>query len=293
MNATLRRSTAAGSLYFALLAFAPAYLYAADALTAEQKEQFLLHANQVGAVKTAKKGVTETSQITLSDGKITHDASVQTIDEYRPGIWLNETNFKDSYKFYVAAWKVARLLGIGDMVPPSVARGFQGKSASYTWWIDDVQFDEQDRQAKKIKPPDQNAWNKEYDVANVFEQLVCNVDFNQTNILIDKQWRLWMIDHGRSFRQQKTLKDPGVLTQVDRNLLAKMKTLDKESLKKEIGAYAIPAEIDGLLARRDVLVKFFETKGECAVRSAQERLVAGAWGGHSCLQPAFSRLAEG
>ena len=278
MTKTVRRFAAAASLYLALLAFAPAYLGAADALTPEQKEQFLLHAKQVGDPKPAKKGVTYTSQVTLSDGKITHDASVQTIDEYRSGIWLNETNFKDTYKFYVAAWRVARLLGIGDMVPPSVVRGFQGKSASYTWWIEDVQFDEQDRQAKKkIKPPDQNAWNKEYDVANVFEQLVCNVDFNQTNILIDKQWRLWMIDHGRSFRQQKTLKDPGVLTQIDRNLLAKMKTLDKENLKKEIGAYVIPAEIDGFAraARSDREILRGQGR-ERAVRSAQEGLVAGA-----------------
>jgi hypothetical protein len=271
MNTTLRRSAAAGSLYFALLAFAPACLRGADALTWEQKEQFLLHAKQVGQPKTAKKGVTETSQITLSDGKITHDASVQTIDEYHTGIWLNETNFKDTYKCYVAAWKVARLLGIGDMVPTSVVRGFQGKSASYTWWIDDVQFDEQDRQARKVKAPDQNVWNQEYDVANVFEQLIRNMDFNQTNILIDKQWRLWMIDHGRSFRLQKTLNDPTVLTQIDRNLLAQMKTLDKDTLKKEIGAYVAGAEIDALLARRDVLVKFFEAKGESALFDRPKR----------------------
>ncbi len=157
------------------------------------------------------------------------------------------------------------------MVPPSVVRRFKDSNASYTWWIDDVQFDEQDRQAKKIKPPDQDAWNREYDVANVFEQLIRNMDFNQTNIQIDKQWQLWMIDHGRSFRLQKTLNDPGVLTQIDRNLLAKMKTLDKVTLKKEIGAYVIPAEIDALLARRDVLVKFFEAKGESALFDRPKR----------------------
>ncbi len=263
MNATLR-TTAAG-LGFALLVFGPVGLYAADELTWEQKEQFLLKAKPVSGPKSAKNGVTDTSRITLSDGKITHDASVQTIDEQRPGVYLGETNFKDSYKFNIAAWKLARMLGIGDMVPPSVKRSFNGMPAAYTWWIEDVMFDEGDRQAKNIKAPNQDAWNQEYDVVNVFDQLICNVDRNKTNLLIDKRWRIWMIDHSRSFRQQKTLKDAGVLTQVDRNLLAKMKTLDKDTLKKEIGAWVLPAEIDGLLARRDLLVKFFEAKGESAL----------------------------
>lgn len=271
MNATLRKSAAAASLGFALLAFAPVGLYAADELTWEQKEQFLLKAKPVSGPKSAKKGVTDTSRITLSDGKITHDASVQTIDEQRSGLYLGETNFKDSYKFNIAAWKLARMLGIGDMVPPSVKRSFNGMPAAYTWWIEDVMFDESDRQAKNVKAPDQNAWNQEYDVVNVFDQLICNVDRNKTNLLIDKQWRIWMIDHSRSFRQQKTLRDAGVLTQIDRNLLAKMKTLDKPTLTKEMGAWVLPVEIDGLLARRDLLVKFFEAKGEAGLFDRPKR----------------------
>jgi hypothetical protein len=140
MNATLCRSVAA-----AFLTFAPAYLYAADTLTWEEKEQFLLHAKPVGSAKDSKSGVTGTSRIKLTDGKITHDASLQTIDETRPGLYLGETNFKDSYRYNIAAWRVARLIGLGDMVPPSVKRQFDGKDAAYTWWIDDVQFDETER----------------------------------------------------------------------------------------------------------------------------------------------------
>jgi hypothetical protein len=166
---------------------------------------------------------------------------------------------------------LAKLLGITDMKPPTVKRTFDGKDASYTWWIDDVMFDEQDRQAKKAQSPDQNAWNEEYDVVNVFDQLICNVDRNQTNLLIDKQWRIWMIDESRSFRVQKTLKDPGVLKQVDRSLLAKMKTLDKETLKKELAGLATGADIDGLLGRRDLIVKFFEGKGESAMFDRPKR----------------------
>ncbi len=90
MNTTfLRRSTSAGNLCIAFLAVtAPAGLYGADVLTWEQKEQFLLKAKQVGNPKTAKKGVTETSTITLTDGKITHDASAcRRSMNIAPGIW--------------------------------------------------------------------------------------------------------------------------------------------------------------------------------------------------------------
>lgn len=246
----------------AFLAFAPIGLHAGDDLTWEQKEQFLLKAKPVGGPKASKDGVTGTSRITLTDGTIKHDVSLQTIDDVRPGLYLGELNFKDTYKFNIAAWRLARMLGIGDMVPPSVKRSFDSKDASYTWWIDDVMFNETDRQSKKVQSPNQTAWNEEYAIVNVFDQLIYNVDRNKTNLLIDKQWQIWMIDHSRAFRVQKALKDATILTQIDRGLLAKMKTLEKDAVKKELGAFLSGAEIDGLMARRDLLVKFFEAKGE-------------------------------
>ncbi len=264
MHALYFRSARRGALAAVLLAVPFSFLYAADTLTWQQKEAFLAKA-KIKKTKEAKKGVTGTFRVTLSDGTLTHDASVQTIDEYKQ-FFLNEIGFKDSYKFNIAAWKLARLLGIGDMVPPSVKRNYQGgKTASFTWWIDNVQMDEEQRRAKKVQPPDINAWNEENNVMNVFDQLIYNVDRNQTNIQIDQDWHLWMIDHGRSFRVLKTLKDPGALKMVDRNMLAKMKLLDEPTLTKVFGRDVSKDEIRGLLARRDLIVKFFEDKGESAL----------------------------
>jgi hypothetical protein len=257
---TLRRGPAiAGMLLAAVFTFAPHSLLAADALTWQQKEEFLSKAKILQS-KDAKKGVTGTSRLTLSDGTITHDASVQTIDESKQ-FFLNEIGFKDTYKFNIAAWKLARLIGLEDMVPPSVKRTFEGKTASYTWWVDDVMMDETDRKAKNLQAPDQTTWQNENNIMQVFDQLIYNVDRNQTNILIDKNWHLWMIDHGRSFRTKKELKDPNVLKAIDRNLLAKMKLLDELTLTKEFGREVTKAEIQGLLVRRDLIVKAFEAKG--------------------------------
>ena len=240
-------------------------LFAADALTLEQKQAFLLKARVIN-VKVAKKGVTGARDATLSDGTLTHLASIQTIDESRPVFQPNggptELNFRDTYIFNIAAWKLARMLGIDDMVPVSVSRQYQGKGASFTWYVDDIALDEQARLAKKIEPPDIDSWNREIQVMHVFDQLIYNNDSNATNLLIDKQWHIWLIDHTRSFRMQKDFQDPKMVNRCDRNLLAKMKALNAADLEKELKAELNSKQIDALLARRDLLVKFFEGKGE-------------------------------
>jgi hypothetical protein len=51
----------------------------------------------------------------------------------------------------------------------------------------------------------------------------------------------------------------------ERGLLARMKLLDEETLKKEMGSYLTGQETKALLKRRDVIVKFFEGKGDSAL----------------------------
>jgi hypothetical protein len=263
MHALYFRPARRGALAAALLAFPCSFLHAADALTWQQKEEFLSKA-KIAKSKEADKGTTGTLRVTLSDGTLTHDASVQTIDDYKTQ-FLGEIGFKDTYKFDIAGWKLARLLGIEDMVPPSVKRNYQGHAASFTWWIDNVRMDETERRAKNVQPPDAEAWNEESNVMQVFDQLIYNMDRNQTNMLIDQDWHLWLIDHSRAFRVHKSLKDPSVLKSIDRNMLAKMKLLDEPTLNKELGHDVSKDEIRGLLARRDLIVKLFEAKGESAL----------------------------
>jgi hypothetical protein len=263
MNTARRGPVTAGTLLIALLTFAPHSLRAADALTWQQKEEFLLK-GKIGKVHEAKKGVTGALQVTLSNGTLTHDAKVQTLDDNKT-LFLGEVGFKDTYKFNIAGWKLAQLLGLDDMIAPSVQRSFQGKAASFDWWIEDIVRDDEDRKAKNLEPPDADAWQKEVDVMQVFDQLIYNMDRNQTNILIDKDWHIWLIDHTRGFRTHKTLKDPSVLKRIDRNLLAQMKTLDEATLTKALGRNVNKSEIRGLLARRDLIVKFFEEKGADAL----------------------------
>jgi len=270
MNRNRRPLASGGALLVGLLACGSSLLRAGDApaLTIDQQEAFLRTA-KIGGAKGNKKGVTDTVRVTLTDGKITHDANVQRIYEHRPTYQLQSgttiLNFKDTYEDNIAAWKLARLLGLEDMLPPSVDRKYQGQSASFTWIIDDFQMDEAERMAKKVQPPDQENWAKQINTMRAFDQLIYNWDSNATNLLIDTHWRIWLIDQSRSFRTDRTLENPKMLNQCDRMLLARMKALDEATLVKELKPYVSKEEVKALLARRDLIVKFFEAKGESAL----------------------------
>jgi hypothetical protein len=44
-----------------------------------------------------------------------------------------------------------------------------------------------------------------------------------------------------------------------------MKALEEATLTKQLGSYSNKSEIRALLARRDLIVKFFEAQGESAL----------------------------
>src|SRR4029077_11851622 len=113
-------------------------------LTKEQITQFLLTAKVVKSEHT-KKGITEPWRLTLTDGTLTHDASFQAIDEHKPRMQLasgtTELNFVDSYKYNIAAYQLAELLGLDDLVPVYVERKWKGDAGSLIWWLP-VKMDE-------------------------------------------------------------------------------------------------------------------------------------------------------
>ena len=96
-----------------------------EPLTKEQIKQFLQTADIVKS-KPSSKGVTHPWRLTLSNGTITHDASFQAVDEHKPKMDLGngriETDFVDSYKYNLAAYQIAELVGLDYMLPVYVER---------------------------------------------------------------------------------------------------------------------------------------------------------------------------
>ncbi|HET8548289.1 MAG TPA: hypothetical protein VFL57_09810 [Bryobacteraceae bacterium] len=253
-------------------------------LSREQQEVFLRTA-RIEKMWQLTEGATELTagstrswRATLSNGQLRHDAHLQFIDIYRPVFrgrnGTVEKNFRDTWKFNVAAYRLDRLLGL-NMIPVSVEREIEGRIGSVTWWIDDVMMDEAKRRDTKTKPPATQEWVDQLNKVRVFDQLIYNTDRNQGNLLITHDWKLWIIDHTRAFRTQHTLLKPDALTRCDQGLLDAMRKLNQATLMREIGPWVRPEEITALLARRDVIVRFFnsevQTKGADAVLTGVPR----------------------
>jgi hypothetical protein len=237
-------------------------------LTKEQIKQFLQTAEVIKS-KTASKGVTHTSRLTLSNGTITHDASFQPIDEHTPKKEFDsgrvEFDFVDSYKYNIAAYQLAELVGLDNMLPVYVERKWQGETGSLSWWLP-VKMDEAERITKKIEPPDQEKWNKQMYRIRVFDELVYDSDANLTNVLIGEDWTIWRVDFSRAFRKNKDLRSSKNLVKCDRQLFEKLKALKADELAEKTKRYLTKDEVKGVMARRDKIVTTFQTliaeKGE-------------------------------
>ncbi len=233
-------------------------------LTEEQMQKFLLTAKVIKSKQTSK-GVTSPYRLTLSDGTVTHDAAFQAINVRKTQMQFSdgkvEMNFVDSYKYDIAAYELAKLLGLGPMMPVTVERKWNGNTGALSWWIP-TKLDEESRLRQKVQPPDVDAWNRQMWKMRVFAQLVYDTDRNLGNVLITEDWRLYMIDFSRAFRLFPELRNPKDLTNCDRQLLDKLKGLTEESVTQSTKQWLTKAEIRGVMARRDKIVELFEKMGK-------------------------------
>jgi hypothetical protein len=163
----------------------------------------------------------------------------------------------DSYKYNIAAYEMAELLGLDDMLPVYVERKWHGDAGSLSWWLP-VKMDEQQRVKDKISAPDVHAWNEQMYRIRVFDQLIYDTDPNLTNFLISENWKLWRIDFTRAFRVSNDLRAPSELLRCDRQLLEKMKALNADQVTEKTRHYLNKDEVKAVMARRDKIVMRFQ-----------------------------------
>jgi hypothetical protein len=233
----------------------------APSLASEQMEAFLLKA-RVSNQRDAGGGVTGSRRATLTDGQVTHDVHIQTIDEAKAVFESGrntELNFKDTYRYNIAGYRVARLIGLST-VPMSVERTVDGKMAAVTWWVDDVKMDEKERLKTKTMGPDPVKTTKQIQIMRVFDELIQNRDRNQGNILWTSDFTMWLIDHTRAFRLGKALLKPEQLARIERGLLDRLRALTPDALAQAVGNSLTKFEQDALLTRRDLIVKHYDDR---------------------------------
>ena len=225
----------------------------------EEVEEFLRTARVV-RVRGIAQGITLPQKVLLEKNGFRMHAIFQDVNEEKSVVTFatgrTELNFRDSYLFEIAAYQLSRLLGL-DNVPPAVPRRIHGKKGSLRVWVENAMTD-RIRQKRKITPPDIRRWNKQIYVMRTFDELIYNTDRNMGNLLIDANWKLWMIDHTRAFRRFSDLNNPEALVKCERNLWEKLRTLDDVTVKHRLKKFLRPTEIKALLKRRDKLVEHIQ-----------------------------------
>ncbi len=233
----------------------------------EEVMEFLRTARLI-RFRTILQGVTLPRRALLEKDGVRMHAIFRDVNEDKPIQRLASgtvvINFRDSYIFEPAAYELSRLLGL-DNVPPVILRKLQFKSGSLQAWVENT-MTERSRIRDNLKAPDKVLWSKQIWNMRVFDSLIYNTDRNQGNILIDRDWRVWLIDHGRACRREKELRNPKLVAKCGRKLWEKLKSLDGETVRERLKKFLRSSQIKALLRRRDILVehiqKLIEERGE-------------------------------
>jgi hypothetical protein len=232
-----------------------------NAYSDDDKEKFLKLA-KISLVKEIGHGVTKPLRVELLLGEVKHSAQIQAVDKELPDFFGEDGKpvpMKDCWRFNVAAYKIDRLVGL-RMTAVAVSRHFRGKPAAFSWWVDDVLFEEVERVKQGLTSPDPEGFERQRALSRVFDELILNIDRNLANLLITKSWKIALIDHSRCFTPYHGIRNKENLTRCSRDLLAKMKSLTASAVTQAAGTHLTGVEVQALISRRDRIVEFFEKR---------------------------------
>lgn len=221
-------------------------------------EQLLKQAN-ITKFKPIEAGVTQSKKAYLEHKGLLFKAIFKTEDIIPKNASIEKYRNTDSYKYEIAAYRIARHLGL-NMIPPTVLRTVNGKKGSLQLWIDDT-FNEKNRIENKHYPSESCVLSYQASLMNMFDILIFNEDRTLSNILYtEADWLMWMIDHSRSFRSGKQapkyLKAARLLH--SQKIEKKLRSLNYQSLHKLTKGLLKKKQLNALLKRRDLLLKRWE-----------------------------------
>ncbi len=219
-----------------------------------------LRTAEVVSMKTIPDGVTKPQKVLLEKDGVRMNAVFRDVDIFKrkwkskDGIKLN---FRDSCFFEIAAYEMGLLVGL-DNIPPVVAREIKGKKGSLQAWVEEA-MTEKSRKKNDVVPPSPRFWMLQYQIMYLFDNLLFNDDRNTGNILIDRDWDLWLIDHTRAFRPVSELRNGSTIILCERSVWEKLRNLEDTVIKERLGEYLDTFEMKTLLKRKQKLIDHVQT----------------------------------
>lgn len=235
-----------------------------EAVEKEKWEVFLQNGEIVSQEQpfSEREAVTKPWKLTLEKDAVTKNALWKNCEGRMRG-------FVENWRWEIAAYRLDKHLGL-NMVPPTVEKRFQNNRGSCQIWVDS-KMSLKDKYEQKIKTPSYKVfhWNRALYLQRAFDNLIANEDRHQNQFLITDDWRMILIDHSRSFRtsgkfakkliyDEKFKEGPRLMKQLPRAFVEKLKGLDMESIKGVVGEYLTDKEIEHVLIRRDLILKWLD-----------------------------------
>jgi len=231
----------------------------------EKWEEFLKTAEIVGQKQQkSREAVTEPWELTLEKDGIT-----------RKALWKNAEGrmrgFLENWRGEIAAYRLDKYLGL-NMVPPTVEKEFKGQRGSCQLWVD-YWIKARQKNEQSIKVPSYKVfyYNRATYLRWAFDNLIANEDRHAGNIFITEDWRIILPDHSRSFRTSKEFtknliytekhkEGPRIMQELPRTFVEKLKSLNFELIRDIVGEYLTEKEIDAVLLRKDLILKFVDER---------------------------------
>lgn len=207
-------------------------------------------------------GVTQPKKVLLEMNGVRAHAVFRDIDVEYQKVRLDDGKFylflRDSFRSEVAAYRLGKLLGI-DTIPPVVERRLFSRNGSLQLWVENA-MTEAKRKEKKLNPPDARSWRRQLQTILIFDNLVNNVDRNMGNMLIDADWKVWMIDHTRTFGREQKLLTAKKISRCPRRVWERLNSLDDKTIRDAMTPYMGPFDIASLLKRRRLMIELLQKR---------------------------------
>jgi hypothetical protein len=229
------------------------------------------HESIMEALRTARvisrekvgRGVAGVERLLLEHEDLRFHAAFRSVDviarKTAPrGIEKPTKKYRDAAIFESAAYELSELLGIGR-VPPVVERSIDGQDGTVQIWMENIRPEVELIQDDLLHPPDVLRWMQQKQIMYVFDNLIANSDRNQGNLLIDRSWNIWLIDHTRAFKRSSKLIYRDKLTHCETGLWRSLREVDDKTLRQRLEPYLESQEVTKLLARRRTLIRHIQS----------------------------------